>query len=254
LNIAVCADKWVGYELLDFIFKTKKDPVKFVIAQQDSPYKDKIKTLCLENEVPCYTNIKCNTPEFKFLLQEENIDIGMLLWWPTILKKEIIESVNTGFINTHPSLIPLNRGKHPYYWATVSENPIGSTLHFINENVDEGNILFQEPYVTDISDTGDEIYEKSLNHMVYLFKKNYVNILEGSYTLKKPDLEAGDFHLSKEIEIHSCIDLNRSYIGKELLNIIRARTFKNSKSAYFIHNEKKYFVRLQIEEDQGQYD
>lgn len=254
MNIAVCADKRVGYELLDFILKKNKEPVKFVITQEKSSYKDRIKSLCLENEIPCYTNIKCNTPEFKFLLQEESIDVGLLLWWPTILKKDVIQSVTTGFINTHPSLIPFNRGKHPYYWATVNENPIGSTLHFINENVDEGNILFQEAYDTNIDDTGDEIYEKSLNHMIYLFKKNYINILEGSYTLKRPDLTAGDFHLSKEIETHSCIDLDRSYTGRQLINIIRARTFKNSKSAYFIHNEKKYFVRIQIEEDQGQYD
>lgn len=254
MNIAVCADRFVGYELLKFIFEEDKSPIKLVLTQKDSPYRSKIEKLCSDYGIEYHSNIDCNSNSFRSLLRQKDIDIGLLLWWPKILKKETIRSVKKGFINTHPSLLPLNRGKHPYYWAVINENPLGSTLHFINENIDEGLILFQEAYDIDISQTGDIIYENSLDHMIYLFKKNYKNILTSSYVPKKQNLKEGDFHLSRDIEKHSRIDLEQTYLAKDLLNRIRARTFKNNKSSFFFHNGKRYFVRLEIEEDKGQYD
>ena len=86
-----------------------------------------------------------------------------------------------------------------------------------------------------------------------LFKKSYNNIVMSNYVPKKQNLEIGQFHLAKDIEQHSKIDLEAKYKGLDLINIIRARTFKNNKSAYFLHNNKKYFVRIEIEEDKGQY-
>tara|TARA_R110000824_G_scaffold380118_1_gene572374 strand:+ start:115 stop:879 length:765 start_codon:yes stop_codon:yes gene_type:complete len=253
LNIGVCADKRIGYELLRFIFETDKTPIKFVLTKESSSHKDKIEQLCRNHGIKCYTNVDCNSKKFQSILIEEQIDIGLLIWWPTIVKKHIIQTVKVGFINTHPSYLPYNRGKHPYYWSVIDGTPAGSTLHFIDENIDEGYNLFQERYEVDITETGDKIYEKSLKHMEMLFKKSYNNIVMSNYVPKKQNLEIGQFHLAKDIEQHSKIDLEAKYKGLDLINIIRARTFKNNKSAYFLHNNKKYFVRIEIEEDKGQY-
>jgi methionyl-tRNA formyltransferase len=45
------------------------------------------------------------------------------------------------------------------------------------------------------------------------------------------------------------IVLDRSYSAKELLNLLRARTFPPYPSAYFMDNGRKVFVRVQLEYD-----
>ena len=49
------------------------------------------------------------------VLKERGIqaDLGLLAWWPHILKAPLLGATVHGFINTHPSLLPHNRGKHP---------------------------------------------------------------------------------------------------------------------------------------------
>ena len=53
------------------------------------------------------------------LFQENNYILGFLLWWPTILDKEIINKFNTGVVNFHPSYLPFGRGKDPYFWSML---------------------------------------------------------------------------------------------------------------------------------------
>lgn len=254
LNIAICADKTIGRDLLKFIIKKDKRPIKLVLTKDGSLYQEEIEKLCIDNDVKCYKGFSCNSDEFKSLLQDHDIDMGLLLWWPDILKKHIIDTVRIGFVNTHPSYLPYNKGKHPYYWAVINDTPPGNTLHFINEKVDDGEILFQEPYNVDITDTGDIIYDKSLSHMKDLFKKSYDDIISLNFEKTKQDPSKGDFHYARDIEKHSKIDLDKSYKAKDLINILRARTFKNNKSAFFMHNGEKYYVRVEIEKDEGQYE
>tara|TARA_R100001594_G_C4052941_1_gene265344 strand:+ start:4206 stop:4946 length:741 start_codon:yes stop_codon:yes gene_type:complete len=245
MKIGICASKYVGYELLKFIFNF--GGVSFVIVNKDDNYKDKISELCKHHNVECY-DIDVNSDEFISLNKKYNIDLVFMLWFPTIVKKLSLNSVNSGFINLHPSYIPWNRGMHPYYWSIVDGSVAGTTIHFIDENIDEGEILFQKKIDVSITDTGESLYEKNINETISLFKENYLNILNSNYELKKVDNSKGSFHLSKDIEKHSKIDLNKKYKAIDLINIMRARSFKNGDSSHFTHNGKKYKINVDINE------
>ena len=39
-------------------------------------------------------------------------DLGILAWWPKLISPAVMALANGGFINTHPSLLPHNRGQH----------------------------------------------------------------------------------------------------------------------------------------------
>ena len=174
-----------------------------------------------------------------------------MLWFPTIVKKSSLDSVNKGFINLHPSYLPWNRGMHPYYWTIVDNTIAGITIHFINENIDEGQVLFQKSIDIDITDTGGTLYEKNLIETIELFKENYDNILNSNYDLKEIDNSSGSFHLSVDINKHSEIKLDKTYKAIDLINLIRARTFENIGSSYFYLDDKKYNVKLYVEEDKS---
>lgn len=51
---------------------------------------------------------------------------------------------NRVVINTHPSLLPKYRGFHSLAWAMLNNEPVvGFTIHLMNENIDDGDILAQ---------------------------------------------------------------------------------------------------------------
>lgn len=44
-------------------------------------------------------------------------------------------------VNAHPGIIPTTRGLDSFKWAILDNDPIGVTLHFIDQEVDKGEVL-----------------------------------------------------------------------------------------------------------------
>jgi folate-dependent phosphoribosylglycinamide formyltransferase PurN len=64
-----------------------------------------------------------------------------------IISRQILESVDAPFINTHAGITPLYRGVHGGYWALVNGDldHCGVTVHIVDPGIDTGEILFQYP-------------------------------------------------------------------------------------------------------------
>lgn len=64
-------------------------------------------------------------------------------------------------INCHSGIIPLVRGLDAFKWSIINNMPIGNTLHFIDKNVDDGEIIAvkQTPLYED-----DTLYSFSERH------------------------------------------------------------------------------------------
>ena len=69
-------------------------------------------------------------------------------------------------INVHPALLPKYGGKGMYgkyvHEAVVQneESESGITIHYVNENYDEGAIIFQAKCAVSPSDTPSDVAEK----------------------------------------------------------------------------------------------
>ena len=61
----------------------------------------------------------------------------------------------------------------------------------------------------------------------------------------------GSFHYAKEIDPASEIDLEKEYKAKELLNLLRARTFPPYPSCYFYYNGERYCVTVSIKKEKN---
>jgi phosphoribosylglycinamide formyltransferase-1 len=95
---------------------------------------------------------------------------GFLLKFP----QNIIGAYPEKIINIHPALLPKYGGKGMYgmnIHRTIVENKekeTGITIHFVNENYDEGNIIFQK----DIALSGDETPE-GVAHKIHELEQEY---------------------------------------------------------------------------------
>ena len=72
--------------------------------------------------------------------------------------------------------------------------------------------------------------------------------------IEQPQEGEGTFHLGKEIYQNSFIDLEKQYRARDLLNIIRARTFAPFPAAYFTEAGDKYEVRIEIKKVEKEFD
>jgi len=248
IKIGVCAASYVGYELLSFVLR-QKHKIEFVATYKhdESGYEEKIVALCRKYRVKLLHRISAHQPELTEEIKTRSIDLMLLLWWPEIIREPAIGSVKIGWTNLHPSLLPFNRGKHGYFWAIVEGTPFGATIHLINEQIDAGNILFQEQIPIDITDTGESLYKKSRSVLMGLFKKNYHRLVNLDFSPVKQSIK-GRFtsHFGKELDSATCIDLNKTYKAIDLINIIRGRTFWNGDAAFFYKDGIKYHIRTEI--------
>jgi phosphoribosylglycinamide formyltransferase-1 len=87
---------------------------------------------------------------------------GFLLQFP----KNIIEAYPNKIINIHPALLPNYGGKGMYgmhiHRAIVEnkEKETGISIHYVNENYDEGAIIFQEIVALADTDTAEDVAAK----------------------------------------------------------------------------------------------
>jgi phosphoribosylglycinamide formyltransferase-1 len=100
------------------------------------------------------------------IVKEANPDLivlaGFLLKFPEIILKEFPNKV----INLHPALLPKYGGKGMYgrhvheAVITNNENETGITIHFVNENYDEGAIIFQKSVQLSENETPESVAKK----------------------------------------------------------------------------------------------
>ena len=134
-------------------------------------------------KVEDFRSKKINFFNFKNSSQLDGFDF-IIITGAGILDKEIIG--NKKIINVHPGIIPTTRGLDSFKWAIYNLDPLGITLHYIDQRVDSGEVLrvFNTPvYLSDTLQTlarrhyENEIYILS-NFYKYLKKVNYKNFKE----------------------------------------------------------------------------
>lgn len=80
-----------------------------------------------------------------------------------ILKKEIFSLAAKGAVNVHPSLLPKYRGLSPQHQAIMhGDSESGVTVHFIEADVDTGDIVVQKKFSIENSDYILQVQAKML--------------------------------------------------------------------------------------------
>ena len=93
-------------------------------------------------------NIPTAQPERLTLepLGAHEADIGVLAAYGQIVRRDVLDRFPLGMVGVHPSLLPKYRGAAPVAWALLNGEPrTGMTIFRMNERLDAGEILAQEP-------------------------------------------------------------------------------------------------------------
>jgi phosphoribosylglycinamide formyltransferase-1 len=119
-------------------------------------------------KIPSYTFKKeaFENGEALRLLQETGIDFIVLAGFLLKVPENILSVYPDKIINIHPALLPKFGGKGMYgshvHEAVVAnkEKESGITIHYVNENYDEGQIIFQAKCEVLPTDSPDDVAAK----------------------------------------------------------------------------------------------
>lgn len=113
-------------------------------------------------------------------LKENKIDFIVLAGFLLKVPQNLIDAYPQRIINIHPALLPKFGGKGMYgdnvHKAVVAarESESGITIHYINENYDEGAIIFQARCDVLPDDTYQDVAEK-VHQLEYLYFPPVIN-------------------------------------------------------------------------------
>ena len=106
------------------------------------------------------------TQDILNFFNEYSIDFVVLAGFLLLIPSYLTKSFENKIVNIHPALLPKFGGKGMYGMNVhkavheAKEKETGITIHYVNENYDEGAIIFQAKCLIDTEDTPETISNK----------------------------------------------------------------------------------------------
>ncbi len=127
-------------------------------------------------------------PEIFQILRNLNPELGVVVAYGKIIPKEIIEIPRFGIVNLHFSLLPKLRGAAPLNWAIIrGEEKTGVSVFFINEKMDEGDIILQMEVGIGKRERVDQLTERLIPFGTSLLLSAIDLIEKGNFERKPQD-------------------------------------------------------------------
>ena len=96
--------------------------------------------------IPVYRVSQPDAPETLDVVSALQPDVGCVACFPYRLPGILLALPTYGFLNLHPALLPAYRGPNPLFWSfRDGVTKTGVTVHFMDANLDTGDIAAQAP-------------------------------------------------------------------------------------------------------------
>ncbi len=149
-----------------------------------------VKIFAVENNIPVFQPEKLRNPEFLEELRKLDADVFVVVAF-RMMPKVLFEMPKMGTFNLHASLLPDYRGAAPINYAVINgEEKTGATTFFINEKIDEGNILLQEELAILPDENAGSLHDRLMEMGAKLVVKTLDGLAENTITERpQPQVE-----------------------------------------------------------------
>ena len=113
-------------------------------------------------------------------LSDNGIEFMISNGYAPIIKPSITTEFKNKIVNIHPAYLPQGRGIYPNFWSFLEGFPKGATVHYIDDGIDTGAILFREEVSFKKTDTLRTTLEILMKLAEKLFLDNAEDILVGN--------------------------------------------------------------------------
>ncbi|WP_185225736.1 methionyl-tRNA formyltransferase [Chryseobacterium indologenes] len=149
-----------------------------------------VKVYAAENNIPVFQPEKLRNPEFLEELRKLDADVFVVVAF-RMMPKILFEMPKMGTFNLHASLLPDYRGAAPINYAVINgEEKTGATTFFINEKIDEGNILLQAELEISPNENAGSLHDRLMEIGAELVVKTLDGLAEDAIEEKpQPQVE-----------------------------------------------------------------
>ena len=197
-----------------------------VVTAPDKPagrgkqlHQSDVKKFALGNNLHVLQPEKLKNPDFIDELTALKPDLQVVVAF-RMLPKVVWNLPKLGTFNMHASLLPDYRGAAPINHTIINgEQESGVTTFLLNENIDEGDILYQEKIALSPAETAGTLHDKLMEMGAKLVVKTAHDLLSESVKPQKQIVDASKkLHLAPKIFKQDCeIDWTKSAIDIERL-------------------------------------
>ncbi|HLP98983.1 MAG TPA: formyltransferase [Sideroxyarcus sp.] len=213
----------VGYRCLNVLLAHGVD-VALVVTHRDNPKEniwfDSVQQLAELHGIPVITPDNPNVPEVVEQIAALQPDFYFSFYYREMLKAPLLAIPKRGALNMHGSLLPKYRGRVPVNWAIIrGETETGSTLHYMTEKPDNGDIVAQQAVPILPNDTAHEVFQKVTVAAEMALNGVLPALLAGTAKAEKQDLSKGAYFGGRKAEDGI---INWSQSAQEIHNLVRA--------------------------------
>ena len=113
---------------------------KFLTRIAGHPAPPRLTELITGRKIPFYCVSNHNDAVCQELLEDTKVDL-LVLGGTRIINPAILRIPSQGTVNSHPGLLPRLRGSASVGWALYKDLPQGATTHFVDPEMDTGDII-----------------------------------------------------------------------------------------------------------------
>lgn len=181
--------------------------------------KSPVHVLAEQHGIPVATPSKLDAT-FTQWLQELKPDVAVLVVYGKILPEAVLAVPKRGFINVHPSLLPLYRGPSPVVSALRDgAAETGITIMQLDREVDHGPVLAQRSVPVAADATGGSLTDLLAQKGAELLVETLPRFLSGELTPQPQDHARATFTHKLE---RASGELDWSRLAAELALVVRA--------------------------------
>lgn len=177
---------------------------------------------------------------------DERPDWLITVYWPELVPEELIACAKQGTVNFHPSLLPLNRGWHPYVHNILEGSPAGVTLHELAKKADSGRVWAQSEVKVLPWDTAWTLRHRLGDALIMLFRKTWPEIADGIVRPTPQDEGKATYHKRSEVLGDHPFDLDAPTTMREALRTLRAYSYGSMGYACYDEGGRRIYVKAEL--------
>ena len=174
------------------------------------------------------------------LIQDYKPDLILVMGWSQLLSDKIIRIPKYGVVGSHPTKLPKYKGRSPIPWTILKKLTNSAlTFFYIQEGIDNGDILDQKEFVVDQNDDAETLYSKIIHLGKQMILENLPKIQQGIGKRIKQDPSLYKENWPKRTSDDGRIDWSQN--SEDIHTLIRASTHPYP-GAFTYYNKSKIII------------
>lgn len=171
MNIILAADESAGLQAFKLIKKCRYN-LKAVLCSNEYRNGSSVTEAASAAGYPVFDGRFIKKAEFAGWVRKHHIDILINVTSSYVIHPEILDVLKIGAFNLHMGPLPEYAGLNPTSWAIYNgETEHAVTLHWVNDGIHTGDIVYQTRFPIKETDTGISLYGRCMHYGIPLIQQ-----------------------------------------------------------------------------------